>query len=33
MELQLSSNTRFAPVISTSNKNSKTVFVDGVTIE
>ena len=33
MELKLNSNTCFAPVITTSNKNSKTIFVDGVTIE
>ena len=33
MELQLNSNTRFAPVITNSNKNSKTLFDDGVKIE
>ena len=33
MELQLDRNSRFARVITTSNKNSKTLFVDGVTIE
>ena len=33
MELKLNSNTRFVPIITNSNKNSKTLFVDGVTIE
>ena len=33
MELQLNSITRFAPIITTSNRNSKTLFVDGVKIE
>ena len=33
MESQLNRNTRFVPIITTSNKNSKTVFVDGATIE
>ena len=33
MELQLNSNTRFARVKTTSDKFSKTLFVDGVTIE
>ena len=33
MELKLNNNTRFARVITTSNKNSITLFVDGDTIK